>query len=119
MQHAREKRERAKPMQDDHYLAYQQWPNGERTVLEHLYHSLTQLVDDIYGQEDDGRTFKVFKIDPQHLSIEDVTEDLKQEMVRKANREYDKGHLDLNTLHPLIAEEFENEKIAQDLVEYA
>lgn len=106
-------------MQDYHYLAYQQWPDGEKTVLEHLYYSLDQLVDDIYSQEDDGRTFQALKVDPQNLMIEDVTEALKQEMLRKANREYDDGLLELDTLHPLISEEFEDEKIAQDLMEYA
>lgn len=106
-------------MQDYHYLAYQQWPNGEQTVLEHLYHSLDELAHDIYSQEDDGRTCKALKIDPQNLMIEDVTESLKQEMVRKANREYDNGLLELDTIHPLISEEFESEKIAQDLMEYA
>lgn len=106
-------------MQDYHYLAYQKWANGEKTVLEHLYLSLDELIRDIYSQEDDGRTFQVLKVDPQQLLMEDVTGDLKLEMIRKANNEYDCGLLELNHLHPLISEEFENEKIAQDILEDA
>ncbi len=101
-------------MREFHYIAYQNWDDGDVTVHENLYHSISEIVDDLYSLHDDGQSFQFFKIDPFEIEISDVTQEVKDRLSEKANHEYDHGLLDVENLHPLIQNEFSNEPVLED-----
>ena len=49
-------------MREFHYIAYQNWDDGDVTVHENLYHSISEIVDDLYSLHDDGQFFQFLKI---------------------------------------------------------
>ena len=58
--------------------------------------------------------FNSLKSIPFEIEISDVTQEVKDRLSEKANNEYDHGLLDVENLHPLIQDEFSNEKVLED-----
>lgn len=101
-------------MREFHYLAYQNWNDGEITVYENPYYSISEIVDDLYSLNDDGRSFQFIKIDLIDCEMDDVTQEVTDRLSEKANSDYDHGLLDICNLHPLIQNEFSNELVLED-----